>query len=510
MALNFPNPVIFQAFEWDVPADQKHWKRLLAILPILHSIGVTTLWLPPACKASNPSSNGYDIYDLYDLGEFSQKRSISTKWGPKTDLLALAAEAERLEIGLVFDAVLNHRCGGDAKANVMVVEVDKNDRTKNVGAPKEIEAWLKFDFPGRRSKYSSTKLTWHDFNATDWDDRTQRNSIFKLVSGGKDWAQDVDKTEHGNSDYLLLNNLDYTSPALRDDVKKWGVWITEHLNLSGFRLDALQHFSHGFSNEWMRCISSNARRRMLFLGEFWTGNVKLLTDWLDKSFKGLRLYDAPLLYNLARTSWAKDPDLGSVFNYTLVQARPNFAVTLVMNHDTQRGQVMDTPVKPEFMQLAYALILLRRDGIPCIFYGDMFGICGPYSSPPTCWGKLPDLVLARKLYAFGDQVDYFDGRHCVGWVRKGIPEGYARSVGMAVTHVASRLLQKRMFVGREWAGEVWTDLLKRKSVEVVIDREGYGVFPCQRNSVAVYVWKDAEARERFPVNMNVNIYALGR
>ena len=118
------NCTLFQAFEWNVPADQHHWQRLRRILPQLKAIGIDNLWLPPACKGNNFRGNGYDIYDLYDLGEFDQKWSRSTKWGSKQDLMALVDEAHRTDIGLYFDAVLNHRCGGDAKEWVRVVQVD--------------------------------------------------------------------------------------------------------------------------------------------------------------------------------------------------------------------------------------------------------------------------------------------------------------------------------------------------------------------------------------------------
>lgn len=73
------NHTLFQGFEWNVPADQKHWKRLAAEIPKLKAVGVDNVWLPPGCKAASPEGNGYDIYDLYDLGEFDQKNSRSTK-----------------------------------------------------------------------------------------------------------------------------------------------------------------------------------------------------------------------------------------------------------------------------------------------------------------------------------------------------------------------------------------------------------------------------------------------
>lgn len=60
-----------------------------------------------------------------------------------------------------------------------------------------------------------------------------------------------------------------------------------------------------------------------------------------------------------------------------------------MNHDTQPYQALEAPIEPFFKPLAYALILLRYDGYPCLFYGDLYGIKGEHPFPPSCGGALP-------------------------------------------------------------------------------------------------------------------------
>lgn len=121
------NGVLLQAYEWNVPADQKHWQRLLGALESYKHVGITTVWIPPACKASGGATgNGYDIYDLYDLGEFDQKGSVSTKFGSKDELLKLKDKVKELGLGIYFDAVLNHKAGADHTERCRVVEVDNN------------------------------------------------------------------------------------------------------------------------------------------------------------------------------------------------------------------------------------------------------------------------------------------------------------------------------------------------------------------------------------------------
>jgi hypothetical protein len=118
------NATMFQGFEWYVPADHRHWKRLQRILPQLRGIGIDKMWIPPGCKASWRDNNGYDIYDLYDLGEFDWKGLRATKWGTKEELIEMTDAANECGIGILWDAVLNHRAGADYTESVHAVKVD--------------------------------------------------------------------------------------------------------------------------------------------------------------------------------------------------------------------------------------------------------------------------------------------------------------------------------------------------------------------------------------------------
>ena len=58
---------------------------------------------------------------------------------------------------------------------------------------------------------------------------------------------------------------------------------------------------------------------------------------------------------------------------TLLQQRGRDIVSFVENHDSQPLQSLESVVEPWFKPLAYALILLRREGYPCVFYPDYYG-----------------------------------------------------------------------------------------------------------------------------------------
>lgn len=125
------NRTMFQAFEWYCPSDHNHWRRLRDAVPSLAAIGIDNMWIPPGCKAGWHGSNGYDLYDLFDLGEFDQKGSRRTKWGTKEELVDMIQVANKNQIGIYWDAVLNHKASADFAEPVMAIKVDPKG-TSNV------------------------------------------------------------------------------------------------------------------------------------------------------------------------------------------------------------------------------------------------------------------------------------------------------------------------------------------------------------------------------------------
>lgn len=487
---------MLQAYEWYVPDDHKHWQRLYNHLQQLKATGIDNIWIPPGCKASSPSGNGYDIYDLYDLGEFDQKGGRTTKWGTKEELLKMVQKAGEVGVGIYWDAVLNHKASADHEEKCRVQEVDPNDRTKTTTDPYEIDAWLGFDFPGRGEKYSSQKYHWYHFSGTDYNADNKKTAIYKILGDQtKGWAKsgDVD-SEKGNYDYLMFADLDYSHPEVAQDVLDWGVWMSKEVAIKGIRFDAVKHFSEDFLRKFISLMNETHGEGWFFVGEFWKDSLADMSRYLERMGKKFSLFDVPLVYNFSKLSKTEDADLRTVFDDTLVKIEPVNAVTLVMNHDTQPYQALEAPIEPFFKPLAYALILLRYDGYPCLFYGDLYGIKGEHPFPPSCGGALPNLTLARKLYAYGVQQDYFDYATCIGWVRYGT---WDRRFGCAVVMSNAGPGEKRMHVGEMHAGEVWTDVLGWESAEIRIGDDGYGMFICPGTSVSVWVNKEAEGREKF-------------
>lgn len=103
-------------------------------------------------------------------------------------------------MGIYWDAVLNHRMAADHREKFQAVEVDPDDRTKTISDQYEIEAWVGYDFPGRKDKYSKQKYHWYHFSGVDYNAENKKKAIYK-VAGDKSegWAEvpDVDD-EKGN------------------------------------------------------------------------------------------------------------------------------------------------------------------------------------------------------------------------------------------------------------------------------------------------------------------------
>lgn len=181
------NGLLFQGFEWYLPADGNYYKDLKKKLVDLKRIGVTAIWLPPVCKATSPEDTGYGIYDLYDLGEFDQKGSVRTKYGTKEELLDLieAIHAEGMQV--YADVVLNHKATADFEEEFQAVKVDQNDRRKDIEEPRTIKAWTGFDFPGRKGMYSDFTWHYHHFSGVDLDTLTGEKGIFRILGENKGW-----------------------------------------------------------------------------------------------------------------------------------------------------------------------------------------------------------------------------------------------------------------------------------------------------------------------------------
>lgn len=474
-----------QYFEWYLPENELHWERCIAQAEALKHAGIDMVWLPPAYKgAAGNKSVGYDVYDTYDLGEFNQKGSIATKYGTKESYLKAVEKLQENNIEVLADVVLNHMMGADGTESVTADEQLPGNRNQNIGGKQQISAWTKFDFPERNGKYSDYKWTVANFSGTDWDDMGKRNGIFRFE--GKNWNRETDE-ENGNYDYLMGADLDTDYPETIQAVTEWGKWYLDTVHMDGFRLDAVKHIGFDFYREWLETIRVHAAKDFFAVGEYWSKDIQRLTHYLDVMQNSLSLFDVPLHFSFLKAATSNGNfDMRTLFDGVLVKERPENAVTFVDNHDTQPGQALESFIPAWFKTIAYAMILLRKDGIPCVFYGDYYGI--PHDRISPVFG-LKKLIKIRKLYAYGEQQDYFDDASLVGFTRGGDDEH--PDSGMAVLATDSVSGMKKMHVGEKFAGCRFWDAMGRFQEPVLLDETGSGEFRADGGAVSVWLPENA-------------------
>ena len=482
------NFCMMQFFEWNVPDDGLHWRRLAAECPALAHAGIGAVWIPPCTKGGAPGSVGYDVYDLYDIGEFDQKGTVRTKYGTRAELLAAVNAAHASGMKVIADVVLNHKASADATERFRVVEVDANDRNRVISEPFDIEGWTRFSFPGRGAQYSPFQWHYHHFSAVDRDELGKRNGIFKIVGDHKDWAHAVDG-EKGNFDYLMSADIDYHHPDVVAEVQQWALWIIKTLGLDGFRMDAVKHISQHFIKSLIDHVRANVPNDFFVVGEYWNADEERLNRFIDESDQEIQLFDVSLHYRLAEASHrGREYDMTRLFQGTLVATNPFRAVTFVDNHDSQPGESLESWVSAWFKPIAYALILLMRDGLPCVFYGDYYGITGGEAGKRV---QIEPLLHARRHLAYGEQTDYFDHSNVIGFVRHG-DAAHPRS-GLALILSTGDAGTKMMELGAERAGEVFYDLTGNCAETVTLDAQGRANFPVLAGSVSVWAhtdWRD--------------------
>ncbi|KAF8968147.1 glycoside hydrolase family 13 protein [Flammula alnicola] len=496
------NPLMVQFFTWDCLHESlSWWKHFETEIPHLAELGVTQVWLPPPNKAAEPKGRGYDAYDLWDLGEFNQKGRVATRWGTREELLQACKVAKEHGIDVLIDAVLNHKLGADRVETFRAVPVHADNRLKTSGPAMEIHGWTAFDYPGRDDKYSTMHWNHEHFTGVDWDHKTRTKGIYRIAEPGrKGWSHNVD-SELGNYDFLLGVDIDHRHPAVQEDLLSWGKWILETTGASGFRLDAIKHIDRKFMLHWIQeTRRSSGLKSMFVVSEYWSGNLKLILPYI-RAFKGeTAFFDVPLHMNFNQASRERTRyDLRKILHDTIVQVKPNDAVSFVDNHDSLfinvfqiEGQSLESWVRDNFKIQAYAIILLRGYGHPCVFYGDLYPNKECYNE--NIARNITLLLEARKKFAYGPTEDYLAHPNYIGFVRKGDATHQGCAVILSNKEDGSSTLvhELRMNVGIENAGKIYRSYMTQHG-RVEIDPAGWGTFSCFANNVQVWTKLEEES-----------------
>ncbi|MDR6509706.1 alpha-amylase [Novosphingobium capsulatum] len=488
---------LIQMFHWYLP-EGALWDDTARAAPGLAEMGVTDVWLPPAYKgASGTSSVGYDTYDLFDLGEFDQKGTVPTKYGTRAALEAACAALREQGLRVIHDVVFDHKMGADETERVSVRRTNPDDRTQIEDEAFDATTHTRFTFPGRAGAHSRFVWDHKCFSGVDRIEDPQEDGVFRLVNqhGDGEWNEEVDE-ELGNFDFLMGADVEFRNRAVYEELKFWGRWLAEQVPVDGFRLDAAKHIPAWFFRDWVGHCREAISPDLFVVAEYWQPDLAALHTYLDRVDHQLSLFDAALVHHFSDASHAgADYDLRTIFDGTLVQSLPEHAVTLVANHDTQPLQALEAPVEDWFKPLAYALILLREGGVPCLFHPDLYGASYADTggdgenyditlAPVACLARL---TQARQRFAHGAQTDLFDSPSCIGFIRHGMADAPGCVVILSNGEPATLTAE----LGPDHAGATFVDWLSHVQGECVADDQGALAVRCEGGSVSVWVRQDA-------------------
>lgn len=358
--------IMLQGFEWYLNPEDNLWKTLSEKVTFFKDLGISDIWLPPASKGHRGLyDSGYGVYDLYDLGEFDQKGSVATKYGTKEEYLSLVNTLQENGIGVIVDIVLNHRIGADELESLRVKKVNPLKRFEIIEF-RQVEAWTHFTFNGRNNNYSSFK--WHKdhFTGIDYDASNKETGVFLLE--GKEWDTHL-SIEHQNYDYLMGVDVDFRNHEVMSEMKSYLDWYYDLIKFSGVRLDAIKHINGKSMTELIKHLQDG--KEIYSVGEYWSADTQELVEYLKLSDFKTSLFDVALHHKFFDISYGRIKSIKNIFSGTLTEAYPDYSVPFVDNHDTQKGQSLESWIEPWFRHHANAFILLHDVKFPCVFYTDL-------------------------------------------------------------------------------------------------------------------------------------------
>lgn len=219
-------------------------KGIISKLDYLQKLGINAIWLSPVCK-SPQDDNGYDISDYQD---------IEPMFGDLKDMEELIAQANKRDIRIILDLVLNH----------------SSDEHR----------WFQ---EAKKSKDNP----YHDYYI--WRDGTEDvpPNDMRAIFGGSAWEWVPHLQQYYFHQFAVKQpDLNWENPKLRQeiyDMINW--WVGK--GVGGFRLDVIDQIAKEPDNkitnngprlhEFLRELSAATFQKadLVTVGEAWGANTEL-------------------------------------------------------------------------------------------------------------------------------------------------------------------------------------------------------------------------------------------
>ncbi len=297
-------------------------------------LGASCIWLMPI--TASPSYHGYDVSDYY---------RVKPEYGTNEDFTRLVAESHRRGIRVLVDMVLNH-----ASSDHPSFQAALRDTTS------PFRAWYRF---------SPTPLGKGPWGAEAWHRSPVRDEYYYGVF----WKG--------------MPDLNYETPAVREEAKKVATYWLREMGVDGFRLDAVPYLleegscqqdcagTHAFLREYAAHIDSIAPGAYT-VGEVWDSLGRILPYYPDQ----LTSYFAFDLADSLISAVRRGSPGGLISSYLRYQdTMPAHRWSpLLSNHDGTRtmtrlgGDVAAAKLA--------ATLLLTLPGLPFVYYGEEIGMTG--------------------------------------------------------------------------------------------------------------------------------------
>ncbi|MCI3922355.1 alpha-amylase family glycosyl hydrolase [Paenibacillus sp. TRM 82003] len=312
-------------------------------LDYLQTLGVEGIWLMPV--NASPSYHGYDVTDYY---------AIHPDYGTLDDMKRLLAEAEKRDIKILMDLVVNHT---------------------SVQHPWFVEA---------ASSPDSEKRDWYVWA----DENANKDAI--SATGGKAW--------HANNGAHYLGvfwdgmpDLNFANEDVRRAMLEIGAYWLE-LGVDGFRLDAAKHIYEDLNTDpkkpetsannlawWQqfRAAMEESNPEVTLIGEVWDSPI-VVAPYFDRAMSSAFNFElAKTMLSIAGNEAPANAAFQLERIYGLYQEASGGGFTdsiFLANHDQNR--VMSVLNGNTERARVAASLLLTLPGNPFLYYGEEIGMSG--------------------------------------------------------------------------------------------------------------------------------------
>ncbi len=354
--------VLLETFSWSLLSNRElQFHQIASQAAVIKAAGITHAWLPP--PSVSVDKEGY----------------MPQRWhkfeAENTQRMAIQA-LKNVNVSVVADAVLNHRCG-----------VSKGACTQQYTIFEDPPAPTWFIVQNDYMCGSSNTFCRPSAGVKPVNE-IQVNSTFLLPSNSSSQGDRLDESDCGCIDPDTGDNF-CGAPDVNHADERVRTLVVEYLQLimkfgyQGLRFDMVKGFSGEYIADYVHAASSSLQ---FAVGEFYDGSLPKVLNWMRNARLACPAFDFPLRFLLDDCVSTDDYSrLGTMSpEYSkpiqgiasamlspagVVAVYPTLAITFVDNHDTARNTRFGSG-SLDLLSAGYAFVLMHP-GFPTVFWPDL-------------------------------------------------------------------------------------------------------------------------------------------